>query len=93
LINLVVTNGNTTTNGIVPGLTIGVLNGSTPHNLLKKNPDIQLQTYNDLQSMLFGLIAGQVDGIVSLTNTIVKLASDAGIEEKIKVVGKPGNRL
>ena len=89
LINLVVTNGNTTTNGIVPGLTIGVLNGSTPHNLLKKNPDIQLQTYNDLQSMLFGLIAGQVDGIVSLTNTIVKLASDAGIEEKIKVVGKP----
>ena len=89
LINLVVTNGNTSIHGIVPGLTLGVLNGSTPHNFLKKNQSIQLQTYNDLQTMLFGLLAGHVDGIVSLTNTIVKLASDAGIEEKIKVVGKP----
>ncbi len=89
VISLVVTSGNTGVQGITPGLTIGVLNGSTPHNFLKKNSSITLETYNDLNSMIFGLLAGHVDGIVSLTNSIMKLAMDAGIDEKLKIVGEP----
>ena len=88
-INLVVTSGNNSIQGIAPGLTIGVLKGSAPHIFLKNNQTIKLETFNDLQTMLFELLAGHVDGIVSLTSNIMKLAADAGIEEKVKVIGKP----
>ncbi|MEI7636682.1 MAG: transporter substrate-binding domain-containing protein [Syntrophus sp. (in: bacteria)] len=89
LINLVVASGNRTVQEISPGLTIGVLKGSAPHNFLKKNQAIKLTTFNDIQTMLFELLAGHVDGIVSLTSNIMKLAADVGVDDKIKVVGKP----
>lgn len=89
LINLVVASGNKTIQEIAPGLTIGVLKGSAPHNFLEKNQTIQLATFNDLHTMLFALLAGHVDGIVSLTSNIMKLAADAGVDDRVKVVGTP----
>jgi PAS domain S-box-containing protein len=87
--NLFVASGNLTVQEISPGLTIGVIKGSAPENLLMKNQTIQLTTYTNLQTMLFELLAGHVDGIVFLTPNLMKLAIDAGVEDKIKVVGKP----
>ncbi len=87
--NLIVASGNHTVRGISPGLNIGVMKGSAPDNLLKKNQTIRLTTFTNLQTMLFELLAGQVDGIVPLTPNLMKLAIDAGVEGKIKVVGNP----
>jgi diguanylate cyclase (GGDEF)-like protein/PAS domain S-box-containing protein len=87
--NLIVASGNHTVQGISPGLTIGVMKGSSPENLLKKNKTIRIETFTNLQTMLFELLAGHVDGIVFLTPNLMKLAIDAGVDDKIKVVGKP----
>jgi diguanylate cyclase (GGDEF)-like protein/PAS domain S-box-containing protein len=87
--NLIVASGNLTVQGISPGLTIGVMKGSAPENLLMKNQTIRLTTFTNLETMLFELLAGHVDGIVFLTPNLMKLAIDAGVEDKIKVVGKP----
>jgi PAS domain S-box-containing protein len=87
--NLFVASGNLTVQGISPGLTIGVMKGSAPENLLMKNQTIRLTTFTNLQIMLFELLAGHVDGIVFLTPNLMKLAIDVGVEDKIKVVGKP----
>jgi diguanylate cyclase (GGDEF)-like protein/PAS domain S-box-containing protein len=87
--NLIVASGNHTVQGISPGLTIGVMKESAPENLLKKNQTIRIETFTNLQTMLFELLAGHVDGIVFLTPNLMKLAIDAGVEDKIKVVGKP----
>lgn len=89
LINLMVASGNQSIQEISPGLTIGVLRGSAPHDMLQQNHTIKLEVFSDRQTMLFALLAGRVDGIVSLTSAIRRLASEAGLEEKIKVVGKP----
>ncbi|MDP1991340.1 MAG: diguanylate cyclase [Syntrophales bacterium] len=88
-VNLIVASGNHTVQGISPGLTIGVMKGSAPENLLKKNQTIRIETFTNLQTMLFELLAGHVDGIVFLTPNLMKLAIDAGVDDKIKVVGKP----
>ena len=87
--NLIVASGNHTVQGISPGLTIGVMKGSAPENILKKNQTIRIEIFTNLQAMLFELLAGHVDGIVFLTPNLMKLAIDAGVEDKIKVVGKP----
>jgi hypothetical protein len=87
--NLIVASGNHTVPGISPGLTIGVMKGSAPENILKKNQTIRIEIFTNVQAMLFGLLAGHVDGIVFLTPNLMKLATDAGVEDKIKVVGKP----
>ena len=87
--NLFVASGNFAVQGISPGLKIGVMKGSAPETLLKKNQKVQLTIFTDLYAMLFELLAGHVDGIVFLTPNLMKLAIDAGVEDKIKVVGKP----
>ena len=87
--NLIVASENHTVQGISPGLTIGVMKGSAPENLLMENQTIRIATFTNLQTMLFELLAGKVDGIVPLTPNLMKLAIDAGVEDKIKVVGKP----
>ena len=88
-VNLIVASENHTVQGISPGLTIGVMKGSAPENLLMKNQTIRLTTFSNLQTMLFELLAGHVDGIVPLTPNLMKLAADAGVDDKVKVVGKP----
>jgi PAS domain S-box-containing protein len=87
--NLFVASGNLKTQGISPGLTIGVVKGSAPENFLMKNQAIRLTIFTNPQTMLFELLAGRVDGIVFLTPNLMKLAIDAGVEDKIKVVGEP----
>jgi PAS domain S-box-containing protein len=87
--NLFVASGNLTIQGISPSLTIGVVKGSVPESFLMKNKTIRLITFDNAQTMLFELLAGHVDGIVFLTPNLMKLAIDAGVEDKIKVVGKP----
>lgn len=88
-VNLIVASENHTVQGMSPGLTIGVIEGSAPENLLMKNQTIRLTTFTNLQTMLFELLAGKVDGIVTLTPNLMKLAAGAGVDDKIKVVGKP----
>jgi PAS domain S-box-containing protein len=88
-VNLIVASENHTIQGISPGLTIGVIKESAAEHLLKKDQTIRLAIYTNRQTMLFELLAGRVDGIVSLTPNIIKLAADAGVDDKIKVVGKP----
>ena len=88
-VNLIVASANHTVQGISPGLTIGVIAGSAPDNLLRKNQTIRLTTFTNFQTMLFELLAGKVDGIVTLTPNLMKLAAGVGVDDKLKTVGKP----
>ena len=88
-VNLIVASDNNTVQTISPGLSIGVMKASAAEHLLKSNRTITLTTYTSLQKMLFDLLSGGVDGIVTTTPNLMKLAIDAGVDDKIKVVGAP----
>jgi len=87
--NLIVGSENHTVKGIAPGLSIGVMKASAAESFLKNNKTINLKTYTSLQKLLFELLSGSVDGIVTTTPNVMKLAIEAGIDNKIKVVGAP----
>jgi PAS domain S-box-containing protein len=87
--NLMVGSENHTVKGIAPGLSIGVMKASAAEHFLENNKTIELKTYTSLQKLLFELLSGNVDGIVTTTPNLMKLAIEAGIDNKIKVVGAP----
>ncbi len=88
-VNLIVTASNHRIREISPGLTIGVIQRSAAENILTKNQTIKLTAYSNFQTLLFDLLTGRLNGIVAPTPNMMKLAADIGVDDKIKVVGKP----
>lgn len=78
-----------TRNGLTPGTTVGVIRGSTGEEQLSDRPDIAIVRYDGMQELLMDLLAGQVDLILAATPNVLKLASDAGIEERLRVIEPP----
>ena len=56
--------------------------------LVKNEPAIQTQKYDHAEEALFGLLSGNVDALIFPEPVLWKIARDAGIDNRIKVVGK-----
>ena len=75
--------------GIVPGIKIGVMKESVAEHYLKAIPSITIGTYPNPHTLIFELLSGQIDAILTATPNLLKFANDAGVGDKIKTVGGP----
>ncbi|HEX8949366.1 MAG TPA: transporter substrate-binding domain-containing protein [Dissulfurispiraceae bacterium] len=75
------------------GNSVGVLAGSIPHHTLQKNPSLRVVAYKSYPQALFELLAGEIDALAGPIPTILHLARESGVENKIKDVGPPFDEL
>jgi PAS domain S-box-containing protein len=75
--------------GLVRGMKVGVIQGSVAQTYLASREDITVIPYPGLQQLLFDLLAGHVDIILTATPNITKLALEAGVEKSIRVLDPP----
>ncbi len=73
----------------LPGKKLAVVESNVGLFMFEERQDIDIRVYPDVRSALFELIAGRVDALVYPRPTILSLAREAGIEDRIKVVGGP----
>jgi PAS domain S-box-containing protein len=72
------------------GISVGVIKGSAAYEILKKKHDnISFRTFKSFAEGLFDLLAGHIDVFCCPTPTLMQLARDSGVEDKIKIVGEP----
>ncbi len=57
--------------------------------MFKDRKDIDVRVYRDVRTALFELVAGQVDALIYPQPIINSLIMNAGIENRIKIVGSP----
>ncbi len=74
---------------LAPGMKVGVMLTSVGHTYLASRKDITLVTETGLQHLLFDLLSGRVDMLLTATPNLRKMASDAGVEDRIRVVEPP----
>ncbi len=88
-VGLIVT-ANSRVTGFSPGLRVGTLKGAIPETYMRKNtPAVEVVLYEDMTKVLFSLLAGQIDAAFVLNPNLLKLAYDAGVEDRIKVLSPP----
>lgn len=68
---------------------IAVINQSAAMTRLQKDKDFNLLPFQNIDSALMKLLSGDVDAFVFPEPVLWKKARNIGLEEKIKVVGKP----
>ncbi len=71
------------------GYTVGVVKGSMSHEQLKKRTDFVMQTEGTYQEGIFNLLAGKIDLFAGEDSMILKSAREAGLEDRLRKVGKP----
>jgi len=76
--------------GLRQGITVGVIKGSAAYEIIKKKHDgISFKTFDSFGDGLFDLLAGHIDIFCCPAPTLMQLARDAGVEDRIKIVGAP----
>ncbi len=85
-INYLVRRQDKKSTALKPGMKVGAMKGSIAYSHLKTRSDITLLLYDNLHSLLFDLLAGQLDMILTATPNIKKLAMEIGVEERITVL-------
>ncbi len=73
----------------LPGRTLAVVEKNVGLYMFGERLDIDVRVYPDVRSALLELISGQVDALVYPRPTILHLAREAGIEDRVKIVGRP----
>ncbi|MEE8608399.1 MAG: transporter substrate-binding domain-containing protein, partial [Nitrospiraceae bacterium] len=68
---------------------VGAVVPNLAHRILSQRDSINLKTYNDAPAALFALLSAQIDAFAYPAPVAWKLAREAGIGDRIKVVGKP----
>ncbi len=68
---------------------VGVVKGSMSEEQLGNRPGLRLQAEDTYQEGIFRLLAGKIDLFAGEDSMILKSAREAGLEERIKTVGKP----
>ncbi|MEW6501378.1 MAG: transporter substrate-binding domain-containing protein [Thermodesulfobacteriota bacterium] len=68
---------------------VGVVRGSVAYEKLTNWPHLTLHEYSGFTDGLFDLLAGKIDAFACPQPTFLKLARETGVEERIKVVGRP----
>lgn len=88
-ISLFALKSNTDITGLVAGLTVGTMRMSVGDTFMRGMRDLHVITYDSVHKMLFDLLAGQIDAALIAEPNLIKMAQDAGVDDKIKVVGSP----
>lgn len=70
-----------------PGIKIGCNRGGPASEYLVKHPEYTVVPYSGLQTMLFDLLAGRIDAALTPTRHFMKVATDIGVEDKLRVIG------
>jgi PAS domain S-box-containing protein len=69
---------------------VGIRKGSYTGRIIQKNhPNIAIEEYESYSEGLFDLLAGHIDAFCASTSVITQLSKESGIEDKIKIAGKP----
>ena len=68
---------------------VGAVVPNLAHRILSQRGNINLTTYNDAPAALFALLSAQIDAFAYPAPVAWKFAREAGIGERIKIVGKP----
>lgn len=68
---------------------VGVVRGSVAYENLKIYKSLSLIPYESFERGLFDLLAGQIDAFACPAPTFLQLARKSGVEDKIKIAGKP----
>jgi len=71
------------------GRKLGVVESNVGKFMFQKRQDIDVNVYPDVRTALFELFAGHVDALVYPQSVLLALAREAGVEDHLKVVGKP----
>jgi signal transduction histidine kinase/ABC-type amino acid transport substrate-binding protein len=85
-IALIARASDTAHNKIEPGMKIGVMKGSSVHNLLSKRTDITVIPYPGLQELMMELLAGRLDLGMTAASNVLKMARDSNIEERFRII-------
>ncbi|TAN44867.1 MAG: transporter substrate-binding domain-containing protein [Nitrospirae bacterium] len=69
---------------------IGVTKGSSSSEILKKkHPAITIATHESNANGLMDLLSGRIDAFCTSATTLTQVAADAGLEDKIRIIGDP----
>ena len=71
------------------GRKVAVVEYNVGERLMKSHTDIQTVVHRNAVTALFDLLAGHEDAIIFPEPVMVSLARQAGVDDRIKVVGKP----
>ena len=68
---------------------VAVVKLNIGEELIKKQPDANVQKYDHVQDALLALLSGNADALIFPDPVVGKMARDTGIDNLIKVVGDP----
>lgn len=69
--------------------TVAVVKLNIGEILVAQRPSVRSKKFNHIQDALFALLSGNVDALIFPEPVLWKLARDAGIDDRIKTVGRP----
>lgn len=69
--------------------TVAVIKLNVGEVLATQRPAVRVDRYDHIQDALLALLSGNVDALIYPEPVLWKLARDAGIDDKIKTVGRP----
>lgn len=73
---------------LTSSMTVGVIKGSLAADAVKKT-GARILLYDNLQTGVFELLAGHIDAFVGPVSNIQKLLRDAGIDDEVRMAGRP----
>jgi PAS domain S-box-containing protein len=78
-------------NGVsdLSGRKVGAVKPNLAHRLLSKRQDIALTTFKDIPSALFALMSAEIDVFAYPEPVALKIAREAGIEDRLKLAKEP----
>lgn len=71
------------------GRSVGVVAANVAQPLLEGARGLRVQTYASLEQAVFGLLNGEVAALVFPRPVVTKLLRDAGMTDRVRVVGEP----
>ena len=80
---------NNTITELKAGHTAGGVKGSVSIELLNKISGVKVVTFGSFSEGMLALLSGEIDAFCCPEPTLLRLARDAGLENRIKTVGKP----
>lgn len=88
-VNLIVPGQNARISALEPGITVGVISGSSAEAYLQERKMVQIKESENLHDLLFELLAGRVDAVLTATTDFMQLAHEAKVDDKVRVISPP----
>lgn len=73
----------------LPGNSVGVVETNVGVDLFRNHQDVKVRVYRDVRTAIFELVGGRIDALIYPQPVVLKLVENIGIEDRIKIVGKP----